>query len=207
MEMIDSIRMVLEKKLMDMNAVIAEQTAIIKSDLILGIHDGVSRVIAEGKELRAENERLKTEQRKLYSGVDYADEFNGDHVMQPPLMVSSPPQPAGDAKLLERPNQTRRQFQSSFGTDADPSDPTTSRKRSSIMSSKVGDSNELEDKKKKKAEGPATVFADASAMKDKIRQAVSRKEYNVSDFYWETGIARTIATNGFFDNFTIVVIA
>jgi hypothetical protein len=54
---------------------------------------------------------------------------------------------------------------------------------------------------------PGAVFADASAMKEKIREAVSKKEYNVADLYFETGIAQKIATNQIFEYITLGVIA
>eukprot|EP00441_Pelagodinium_beii_P037750 CAMPEP_0197633126 /NCGR_PEP_ID=MMETSP1338-20131121/9551_1 /TAXON_ID=43686 ORGANISM="Pelagodinium beii, Strain RCC1491" /NCGR_SAMPLE_ID=MMETSP1338 /ASSEMBLY_ACC=CAM_ASM_000754 /LENGTH=627 /DNA_ID=CAMNT_0043204719 /DNA_START=83 /DNA_END=1963 /DNA_ORIENTATION=- len=51
------------------------------------------------------------------------------------------------------------------------------------------------------------VFVDADAMKAKIRAAAVKKKYDVSMYYWETGLARTVATNHIFDQFTLGVIA
>jgi hypothetical protein len=56
-------------------------------------------------------------------------------------------------------------------------------------------------------EGPKAVFADANAMKEKVRMAVMVQEYNVCDFYWETGICQVIARSHVFEYFTLAVIA
>lgn len=51
------------------------------------------------------------------------------------------------------------------------------------------------------------VFADATAMKEKVRAAVTRPEYNVADYYWDTGIAQSIARHQLFEYGTLSVIA
>eukprot|EP00927_Polykrikos_kofoidii_P043971 TRINITY_DN3807_c0_g1_i1.p1 TRINITY_DN3807_c0_g1~~TRINITY_DN3807_c0_g1_i1.p1 ORF type:complete len:892 (+),score=142.35 TRINITY_DN3807_c0_g1_i1:126-2801(+) len=51
------------------------------------------------------------------------------------------------------------------------------------------------------------VFADAAAMKEKVRAAVAKKPYNVADFYYEKGMCQQIARSQAFDNITHVVIA
>jgi len=50
-------------------------------------------------------------------------------------------------------------------------------------------------------------FPDAAAMKDRVREAINRKPYNVMDFYWEEGFAQRIARSSIFDQITLVVIA
>eukprot|EP00929_Paragymnodinium_shiwhaense_P043238 TRINITY_DN22267_c0_g1_i1.p1 TRINITY_DN22267_c0_g1~~TRINITY_DN22267_c0_g1_i1.p1 ORF type:complete len:767 (-),score=211.86 TRINITY_DN22267_c0_g1_i1:435-2735(-) len=55
--------------------------------------------------------------------------------------------------------------------------------------------------------GSKGVFADASAMKDKVREAVCKRPYDVRDFYWETGLCQAIARSSAFDGGTLVVIA
>eukprot|EP00927_Polykrikos_kofoidii_P008630 TRINITY_DN13597_c0_g4_i1.p1 TRINITY_DN13597_c0_g4~~TRINITY_DN13597_c0_g4_i1.p1 ORF type:complete len:708 (-),score=83.12 TRINITY_DN13597_c0_g4_i1:518-2614(-) len=50
------------------------------------------------------------------------------------------------------------------------------------------------------------VFADAAAMKDKVRQAIFQAPYRVSDFYWDTGIAQMIARSYIFEQVMLVVI-
>eukprot|EP00929_Paragymnodinium_shiwhaense_P077245 TRINITY_DN3977_c1_g1_i1.p1 TRINITY_DN3977_c1_g1~~TRINITY_DN3977_c1_g1_i1.p1 ORF type:complete len:844 (-),score=195.92 TRINITY_DN3977_c1_g1_i1:83-2614(-) len=68
-----------------------------------------------------------------------------------------------------------------------------------------------EDKKEKKGEsdvhGPKPIFADAAAMKEKMRQAMSKPEYNVANFYKRTGFAPKLATNQYFDKLTLTIIA
>jgi len=54
---------------------------------------------------------------------------------------------------------------------------------------------------------PKAVFADAAAMKEKLRQALGQPEYNVHNFYHETGVWRRIACSHLFDNITLTVIA
>jgi hypothetical protein len=54
--------------------------------------------------------------------------------------------------------------------------------------------------------GPKAVFADANAMKEKVRMAVMVQEYNVCDFYWDTGLCQTIARSQIFEYLTLGVI-
>lgn len=54
---------------------------------------------------------------------------------------------------------------------------------------------------------PRSVFADANAMKEKVRAAVAETEYNVADFYFETGICQFIARSQVFEYLTLFVIA
>lgn len=51
------------------------------------------------------------------------------------------------------------------------------------------------------------VFPDASTMKEQVRQALAKPDYQVSVFYKKTGICQAIATNVYFENLTLVVIA
>jgi len=51
------------------------------------------------------------------------------------------------------------------------------------------------------------VFADAAALKEKLRQNMSKPPYNVANFYWETGRAQQIARSVWFENTTLAVIA
>eukprot|EP00927_Polykrikos_kofoidii_P034699 TRINITY_DN29386_c0_g1_i2.p1 TRINITY_DN29386_c0_g1~~TRINITY_DN29386_c0_g1_i2.p1 ORF type:complete len:911 (-),score=190.03 TRINITY_DN29386_c0_g1_i2:76-2808(-) len=60
---------------------------------------------------------------------------------------------------------------------------------------------------KPKGQAPTAVFADAAAMKDKIRQAVSKKEYRAADYYYDTGFCQFIATHHIFENFTLLIIS
>jgi hypothetical protein len=50
-------------------------------------------------------------------------------------------------------------------------------------------------------------FADASAMKDKIREAVTKKEYNVCDLYWPDSCCANVARSVLFEYATLVVIS
>eukprot|EP00929_Paragymnodinium_shiwhaense_P000664 TRINITY_DN100908_c0_g1_i1.p1 TRINITY_DN100908_c0_g1~~TRINITY_DN100908_c0_g1_i1.p1 ORF type:complete len:931 (-),score=212.61 TRINITY_DN100908_c0_g1_i1:151-2943(-) len=86
------------------------------------------------------------------------------------------------------------------------------KKRPSISAMVMGKTNEAEDQEEgtnngKKKGAPAAVFADASAMKEKIREAVAKKDYTVADFYYETGILPWIATSQPFEYTTLLVIA
>jgi len=61
-----------------------------------------------------------------------------------------------------------------------------------------------------KAEKEATVkstFVDAAAMKEKVREKLSKPKYNVMDFYHEEGCCQNIARSPFFDKATLSVIA
>merc|ERR1719261_685895 len=53
----------------------------------------------------------------------------------------------------------------------------------------------------------AGMFATADAMKDEIYADIDKREYNVADFYWETGICQAIATNERFGSLTLFIIA
>jgi len=59
-----------------------------------------------------------------------------------------------------------------------------------------------DDKELKKA-----VFPDASSMKEQVRQALDKPDYNVADYYKKEGFCRWIATDPWFENFTLIVIA
>mmetsp|Transcript_22990 Transcript_22990/g.52627 ORF Transcript_22990/g.52627 Transcript_22990/m.52627 type:complete len:636 (-) Transcript_22990:120-2027(-) len=50
------------------------------------------------------------------------------------------------------------------------------------------------------------VFADADAMKERVRQAVMKPEYNVKNFYKTTGPSQAIATSALFDSIVLFVI-
>jgi len=50
------------------------------------------------------------------------------------------------------------------------------------------------------------VFADAAAMKEKLKAAIGRPVYNVADNYFDEGIWQQLARNGIFENTTLFVI-
>jgi hypothetical protein len=54
---------------------------------------------------------------------------------------------------------------------------------------------------------PKQVFADAAAMKEKVRAAMAKPPYNVQNFYHESGIAQAIGRSALFDHGTLTVIA
>lgn len=53
---------------------------------------------------------------------------------------------------------------------------------------------------------PKAVFADAAAMKEKLRLAIGKPEYNVADFYHEHGFWQGVARSVLFENVTLAVI-
>ncbi|CAK0874352.1 unnamed protein product [Prorocentrum cordatum] len=50
------------------------------------------------------------------------------------------------------------------------------------------------------------MLANSDVMKQRVREALPKHEYNVADFYHKTGIWRVIAKHPFFENLTLVVI-
>lgn len=78
----------------------------------------------------------------------------------------------------------------------------SSRNSVSSNSQQLGAVNEAT----KKLKQHKAVFADASEMKEKIRQTVSTKAYNVADFYHKTGVAQAVARSSIFENVTLGVI-
>ena len=54
--------------------------------------------------------------------------------------------------------------------------------------------------------GPKCMFADAAQMNAELYKNIGQKEYDVSIYYHETGLAQSIAANKHFGNFTLVVI-
>lgn len=50
------------------------------------------------------------------------------------------------------------------------------------------------------------VFVDASSMKEKVKEAVMKPEYNVMDFYKDEGRWQSIARSSIFENTTLVVV-
>lgn len=66
----------------------------------------------------------------------------------------------------------------------------------------------LEDEEKKQKESSQkSLYVDAAAMKAKVHQTLTRKKYNVCDFYKETGCPQRIARSPIFDKATLSVIA
>mmetsp|Transcript_120553 Transcript_120553/g.336355 ORF Transcript_120553/g.336355 Transcript_120553/m.336355 type:complete len:614 (-) Transcript_120553:90-1931(-) len=61
---------------------------------------------------------------------------------------------------------------------------------------------ESEDLRKARA-----VFADAASMKERVRAAILKPEYDVRNCYKQTGICQRIARSGTFDTVTLIVIA
>lgn len=55
--------------------------------------------------------------------------------------------------------------------------------------------------------GGAVLGANADTMKEAEREDLGEREYNVEDFYWETGIAQAIAKNEYFGHLTLGVIS
>jgi len=54
--------------------------------------------------------------------------------------------------------------------------------------------------------GSKAVFADAASMKERVRQAILKPEYHVTNYYKQTGVWQKIARSTIFDNGTLVVI-
>jgi len=54
---------------------------------------------------------------------------------------------------------------------------------------------------------PQAVFADVTQMKERVRQAVAKHDYNVADYYWETGWSQAMARSQYFEWMTLSVIA
>jgi voltage-gated sodium channel len=54
---------------------------------------------------------------------------------------------------------------------------------------------------------PKPVFADAAAMKERVRQAIGKPEYNVFDYYKESGPCSVLAKNRIFEVVTLSIIA
>eukprot|EP00929_Paragymnodinium_shiwhaense_P095894 TRINITY_DN5720_c1_g1_i1.p1 TRINITY_DN5720_c1_g1~~TRINITY_DN5720_c1_g1_i1.p1 ORF type:complete len:790 (+),score=197.57 TRINITY_DN5720_c1_g1_i1:114-2483(+) len=55
-------------------------------------------------------------------------------------------------------------------------------------------------------QAPKAVFADAQAMKEKLRNAMSKPQYDVSDYYKRHGIWQFIARDHYFDHLTLTII-
>eukprot|EP00927_Polykrikos_kofoidii_P019649 TRINITY_DN19214_c0_g3_i1.p1 TRINITY_DN19214_c0_g3~~TRINITY_DN19214_c0_g3_i1.p1 ORF type:complete len:786 (-),score=136.70 TRINITY_DN19214_c0_g3_i1:12-2300(-) len=53
---------------------------------------------------------------------------------------------------------------------------------------------------------PKGALPDVNAMKEKLRQAIGKPEYNVANFYHKSGIWQMMARNSFFENLTLFVI-
>eukprot|EP00927_Polykrikos_kofoidii_P047969 TRINITY_DN4222_c0_g2_i4.p1 TRINITY_DN4222_c0_g2~~TRINITY_DN4222_c0_g2_i4.p1 ORF type:complete len:1071 (+),score=196.19 TRINITY_DN4222_c0_g2_i4:392-3214(+) len=51
------------------------------------------------------------------------------------------------------------------------------------------------------------VFVDAAAMKERVRQAIGKTEYNVCNLYKDDGVCQKVARSQFFENGTLIVIA
>eukprot|EP00927_Polykrikos_kofoidii_P047967 TRINITY_DN4222_c0_g2_i2.p1 TRINITY_DN4222_c0_g2~~TRINITY_DN4222_c0_g2_i2.p1 ORF type:complete len:1039 (+),score=228.95 TRINITY_DN4222_c0_g2_i2:49-3165(+) len=51
------------------------------------------------------------------------------------------------------------------------------------------------------------VFVDAAAMKERVRQAIGKTEYNVCNLYKDVGVCQRVARSQFFEHGTLIVIA
>eukprot|EP00927_Polykrikos_kofoidii_P087140 TRINITY_DN9967_c0_g1_i1.p1 TRINITY_DN9967_c0_g1~~TRINITY_DN9967_c0_g1_i1.p1 ORF type:complete len:697 (+),score=138.36 TRINITY_DN9967_c0_g1_i1:45-2135(+) len=74
--------------------------------------------------------------------------------------------------------------------------------RNSVCSCRHADNVE-----KEIADTQRTAFVDAAAMKERVRQNLSRPKYNVSDFYHQTGLFQAVARDLTFEKVTLSVIA
>merc|ERR1719506_3671704 len=57
-----------------------------------------------------------------------------------------------------------------------------------------------------KAKDTKPVFADAEAMRAKVRQALIKPQYNVFDYYHRSGCLQAIAKSPIFENTTLLII-
>jgi len=64
-----------------------------------------------------------------------------------------------------------------------------------------------EEQQKAIQDGGQGVFIDAAAMKERVKEAIMRPEYNVMNYYKKSGCWQWIARNPWFENFTLCVIA
>lgn len=56
-------------------------------------------------------------------------------------------------------------------------------------------------------DGPKTTFVDAAAMKEKVREKLSKPQYRVTDYYHDQGFCQKVARSDIFDKMTLSVIA
>jgi hypothetical protein len=91
--------------------------------------------------------------------------------------------------------------------DSNAEDPLEKDISSKFLKNKDGTPRDINAAHHNHKELPQAVFADASAMKEKVRAAVARKEYNVCDFYFTTGYPQKIARAQWFEYLTLSVIA
>merc|ERR1719181_678658 len=50
------------------------------------------------------------------------------------------------------------------------------------------------------------IFVDAETMKEKVREAIDKPQYNVMDFYYTEGICQRVARSFLFEQITLAVI-
>eukprot|EP00927_Polykrikos_kofoidii_P069533 TRINITY_DN6504_c0_g1_i5.p1 TRINITY_DN6504_c0_g1~~TRINITY_DN6504_c0_g1_i5.p1 ORF type:complete len:807 (+),score=156.23 TRINITY_DN6504_c0_g1_i5:102-2522(+) len=214
------VRTLLERSSDELMGSIHEQSQRIQMQVSQNISKQVSMMFAEIGHLRAENEHLRAEASRLEINAIQS----GGSVRTPngPKLTPHVPPPMGNAKTLDydpttggstvtadspprKPAGRASMFRSSYQQETKPADGGSD---IDLLEEPEGPADIV-------AAGPSPekttakaspVFADASAMKAKIREAVSRKEYKVSDFYHETGICQSIACNNKFDSLTLFII-
>eukprot|EP00929_Paragymnodinium_shiwhaense_P114728 TRINITY_DN8321_c0_g2_i1.p1 TRINITY_DN8321_c0_g2~~TRINITY_DN8321_c0_g2_i1.p1 ORF type:complete len:838 (-),score=157.75 TRINITY_DN8321_c0_g2_i1:104-2548(-) len=71
-------------------------------------------------------------------------------------------------------------------------------------------SREKPEEPKKQQDSPAVttkaVFGGGETLRQQIKEALERRQYDVRDFYWETGIAQAIGRSAVFENFTMMAV-
>jgi hypothetical protein len=107
-------------------------------------------------------------------------------------------------KQIEQRNGSKRSAEKQWESNKKTVTPLTlAEDESRTLRRSVMPPQEVEEKKPK----PKAVFADASAMKERVRQNVAKKEYNVADYYHPDGFCQALAVDAHFEQLTLLVIA
>eukprot|EP00929_Paragymnodinium_shiwhaense_P061623 TRINITY_DN30798_c0_g1_i1.p1 TRINITY_DN30798_c0_g1~~TRINITY_DN30798_c0_g1_i1.p1 ORF type:complete len:810 (-),score=154.60 TRINITY_DN30798_c0_g1_i1:331-2760(-) len=118
--------------------------------------------------------------------------------------ITPPPRPSNRSKITvieDRDGSGDENAKGHDRTDDLAENPTGGRRKSIIRQTrKTGGKDDGDDHVK-------STFVDAAAMKEKVRQNLSKPQYAVSDYYKETGICQAIARSPKFDKATLLVIS
>jgi len=173
----------------------------------------VGNLEASIKQLRNENEGLRMQNEGLREQLSVTKPRTPGTVVVPPSTQTR--QQSFAAPPSTPPKMRTAQCVELSADDAAAKRWTSSSSGKSMM--RRSDSSALQDQGPEQSRDVASrrekplmnrqVFADADAMKERVRQAVMRPEYQVGDFYNSTGCCQAIAKNPWFDLVTQLVIA
>eukprot|EP00929_Paragymnodinium_shiwhaense_P063985 TRINITY_DN3201_c0_g1_i1.p1 TRINITY_DN3201_c0_g1~~TRINITY_DN3201_c0_g1_i1.p1 ORF type:complete len:790 (-),score=192.92 TRINITY_DN3201_c0_g1_i1:89-2458(-) len=105
------------------------------------------------------------------------------------------------------PRTSPRKNSHSVSPRATPRTPRTELSGTPPPSSRGGSEGEQTAGARRKSLNERKLFSDVEKLKSTVKDHLTKPQYNVSQFYWERGFFRSLATNAYFENMTLAVIS